>query len=322
MLAHAPRLAERPFLPIAELPTPVERLPAFGERVWVKRDDRVSSLYGGNKVRRWEWLLAEARAQGREELVTIGGPGSTQLTSLAAHGASHGFSVHGVVFDQPPSAYVDEALREDAHYRATLHPSGGYLRTALAALRFRRAHPRAYFVAPGASGPLATVSYVDAMLELGAQVARGEAPRPDRVIVPCGSGGTAVGLALGAALLGWEETVIEAVRITDLVLSNPLTLGSIAWGCELLLRREGLRGPRLRTRIAMNHRFVGPGYGFATPEAERGARRWEACFGLPGEVTYAGKAVAALEEAAQRRPGETLLFWNTLSTTGRLVAGS
>lgn len=322
LLEVAPRLAARPFLPIAELPTPVLPMPALeaAGRVWVKRDDVVSSLYGGNKVRRWEWLLAEARAQGRSELLTIGGPGSTQLTSLAAHGQAHGFEVHGVIFEQPPSAFVDEALREDAHYRATLHFSGGYARTVLDAVRFLAQHPRAYVIAPGASGPLATLSYVDAMLELGAQVKARLLPRPDRVVVPCGSGGTAVGLALGAALLGWRETTIEAVRITDLYLSNPLTLGAVARACGALLRREGYRGPRLTTRIAMNHRFIGPGYGAGTPAAERGAALFERAFGLPGEVTYSGKGLAALEQVVLAHPRETILYWNTLSTTGRLVS--
>lgn len=339
LLEVAPRLAARPFLPIAELPTPVQPMPALAAagRVWVKRDDVVSSLYGGNKVRRWEWLLAEARAQGRSELLTIGGPGSTQLTSLAAHGQAHGFQVHGVIFEQPPSAFVEEALREDAHYRATLHfskgayeapapprgapqRSGGYARTVLTALYFLARHPRAYVIAPGASGPLATLSYVDAMLELGAQVRAGLLPRPDRVVVPCGSGGTAVGLALGAALLGWRDTTIEAVRITDLYLSNPITLGAIARASAALLRREGYRGPRLGTRIEMNHRFIGPGYGAATPEAEHGSALFERAFGLPGEVTYSGKGLAALEQAVLARPRETILYWNTLSTTGRLVS--
>ena len=317
----APGLRRRPFLSIVERPTPVEPLAVMGPRVWVKRDDRASPHYGGNKVRRWEWLVAEAIDRGKTELLTVGGQGSTQVTSLAVHGARAGLRVTGVLFDQPDSAFVHEALATDRAAGGDLVIGGGYAGTTYAALReiLRRRRDVAV-IAPGASGPLANVAYVDAMLELALQVERGEAPRPDRIVVACGSGGTAVGLALGAAILGWS-TEIVAVRITALVASNRATLGALAAGTRRLLAREGMRAKPRPLRLAMDHRFVGEGYGYATPEAERGAARFEALFGAPGEVTYSGKAIAALERAIVEHPSDTILLWNTLSTTGRQGSG-
>jgi D-cysteine desulfhydrase len=317
ILELAPGLTRRPFLPIVARPTPIERLPACGERVWVKRDDLASPLYGGNKIRRWEWLLADAIDRGKTELLTVGGLGSTQVTSLIVHGTQAGLRVTGVLFDQPDTPFVHEALSLDAARGGEILRAGGYGGTTLATLReLVRRRSRAAFVAPGASGPLANVAYVDAMLELGLQVARGEAPRPDRIVVACGSGGTAVGLALGAAILGWP-TRITAVRITSFVVSNPATLGALAAGTKRLLVREGLREKIGPLALEMDHRFVGEGYGYGTPEAERGAQRYEALFGAPGEVTYSGKSMAALERVVAEHPTETIVLWNTLSTTGR-----
>jgi D-cysteine desulfhydrase len=184
---HAPGLAARPFLSLVARPTPVHRIEGHAERLWVKRDDRVSERYGGNKVRRWEWLLAHARERGTRTLITVGGTGSTQVTSLCAHGVGNGFEVVGVLFDQPPSPFVDEALALGARFGGKLVRAGGYAGAALATLRASRQAERPAIIAPGASGPLGNLAYVDAMLELGAQVQRGALPRPDRIVVACAS---------------------------------------------------------------------------------------------------------------------------------------
>lgn len=317
----APRLRARTFLPIAKRPTPVQPLHAFGERVFVKRDDLVSDLYGGNKVRRWEWLLGRAKDRGVETLVTVGGTGSTQVTSLCAHGRQADFEVVGVLFDQPWSPFVDEALELDQRFGGTILHGGGYARTALLTLQQVATRKRAMLVPPGASGPLANLAYVDALLELAEQVDRKELPRPDRIVVACGSGGTTVGLAVGAAMLGWP-TIVVGVRITELVASNPLTLAALTRATESLLRKEGFRSTRRaglwnEARPQMDHRFVGAGYGHSTPAAAREALRFQSLFGAPGEVTYSGKALAALATIAAEHPRENILLWNTLSSTGR-----
>jgi len=317
----APGLARRPFLSLARRPTPLQSLARFSDRVWVKREDLVSERYGGNKVRRWEWILGEARARGIDEVITVGGLGSTQFTSLCAHGRANGFSVTGLLFDQPAAPFVDEALALDERFGGRMIRAGGYLSTAIATLVEKGRRRRAMLIPPGASGALANIAYVDAMLEIGEQVARGEAPRPDRIVVACGSGGTTVGLAIGVALLGWPTRVV-GVRITDLIVSNPITLRALSRMTTRLLVKEGLpsaRAAKLHPRPLMEHRFVGEGYGYATPAAEEGARTFESLFGAPGEVTDSGKAMAALETIVKENPRETILLVNTLSTTGRAV---
>jgi D-cysteine desulfhydrase len=82
------------FRPLVARPTPVERL-ALGDwlacdSVWHKRDDRANALYGGNKVRRYEFVLADALQRNAEHIVTVGGLASTQVmaaeTTLRHHG--------------------------------------------------------------------------------------------------------------------------------------------------------------------------------------------------------------------------------------------
>jgi D-cysteine desulfhydrase len=315
LLALAPRLGQLPFTPLCAV-TPVEPLPGFGERVWVKRDDLVSPIYGGNKVRRWEWLLADAAARGAKTLLTVGGLGSTQVTSLSAHGTALGFRVKALLFDQEASSFVESAQLANLRFGSTCIRSGGYASTAARTLlEFARTRD-SYLIGPGASGALANLSYVDALLELKQQIDLGLAPKPDSIVVACGSGGTAVGLAVGSALANLEIEVV-AVRITEPLASNQFTLRSLARRTENLLERYGGPSRSKPLSLTVEPRFLGPGYGRSTPAAEAGAKRFEELFGVAGECTYIGKALAALSLLARARPRETILFWNTLSTTGR-----
>src|SRR5207302_5345990 len=79
------------------LPTPVEQV---GERLWVQRDDRTSSAYGGNKVRKLEFLLPVARRRGGP-VVTAGGTGSHHVVAAAVHARRLGLDVEAVVYPQP-----------------------------------------------------------------------------------------------------------------------------------------------------------------------------------------------------------------------------
>lgn len=309
-------------MPLLEGPTPVAPLPEGVLRggLFHKRDDRASSLYGGNKVRRYEWVLGDALDRGARTIVTAGGYASTQVTATVLHGRAQGLGVEAVLFEQPMTRFAREALAVDARGGGVLEDGRGYARTALRlALRLRRAD-RPYLLVPGASLPLPNLGYVDAMLELALQVEQGLVPRPDRILVPAGSGGTTVGLALGAALLGWD-TVVTAVRIAEPLVTNRLTLRALLAATARRLEALGVPGARRlgRARVEVDGRFLGPGYGEPTPAALRGMELVPRLLGVPGEVTYSGKGMAALETWARERPREVILYWHTLSSTGRLA---
>jgi D-cysteine desulfhydrase len=316
-----------PFRPLVHAPTPVERIRAahgFGrDDLWIKRDDMVSPLYGGNKVRRFEYLFADAEAKGRRTLVTIGGLASTQVTATILFGKVCGFEVAAVFFDQPITDFLRSAIALDVAARPVLVYGGSYAGTAWRGYRTYRRLDRPYLIAPGASSPLALLGYVDAALELGEQVARGEMPRPDRIVLPAGSGGTAAALALGVSILGWP-TIVTAVRITEPLACNRAVMRLWAERTRAFLKKRSPTFARLdlpALHIEVEGRALGEGYGYPTPEAEAAIEPIREMIGAPGEVTYSGKAVAALKLLAAERPGETILFWNTLSSRRPDLAG-
>jgi len=324
LFAEFPALARSlPWLPLALTPTPVERCTAIArylgrDDVWMKRDDLVSPLFGGNKVRRFEHILADAKRKGARELVTVGGLASTQVTATILFGRSLGFEVTSVLFDQPITSFARRSLLVQRSAGGRLVHGGGYVRTALLTANHLARSRGAYFIPPGASGPMANLGYVGAAFELADQVERGEMPRPDVIVVAAGSGGTAAALSVGMMILGWPTTVIAA-RITDRIACNRATLRVLveltARGLEKrsgkALRRRALPAPR----FVMDHGVCGRGYGHPTREAIEAVPEVERLLGVPGEITYSGKSLVSLRRACEAHPGKTILLWNTLSST-------
>jgi D-cysteine desulfhydrase len=312
-----------PWMPLAHVPTPVESCDAAGDwlacssEVFMKRDDLVSPLYGGNKVRRYEFVLADAIARGKRRIVTVGGLASTQAMATTLFGRALGFHVCVVLFDQPVTRFARESIRALAAAGAEIAYGGSYVATAVKAWRALRTRDDSYFIMPGAATPLANLGYVDAMFELGRQVELGQAPRPDVIVLPTGSSGTLAALALGAAHLGWS-TEIVGVRIASALVCNRATISMVIRSTDRFLAAHDRRWKPVRDRVrhSLYGGALGAGYGHPTPEAIEGAHQVELLTGASGEVTYSGKALAGLRAVARspRHRGKVVLLWNTLST--------
>ena len=203
LFERLPRLADLvPFTPLADgLPTAVEQV---DDGLWVQRDDRTASVYGGNKVRKLEFVLPVARRRGGPVL-TAGGIGSHHVLAAAVYARRAGLEAEAVVYPQrvtPDVRRTQAALAALDGVRVTRCPHRYAMPAVLAARLAALAPRRPYLLWPGASTPLGTLGYVSAGLEL---VAGFEGPEPDAVVAPLGSGGTTVGLALGLALAGWRR---------------------------------------------------------------------------------------------------------------------
>ncbi len=312
-------------LRLADLPTPVARLDGMSEYLgrddlYIKHDDLSSPLYGGNKVRKIEFLLGEARRRGVSTLLTMGGLGSNHLLATALHGDSLGFKTVGVVFPQPVNVGVRRNMAADRGVGVELVPiRSKYLLPVSVAATLARVtvrEGRAPLVIPGGgSSPLGALGFVNAGFELAEQVRRGELPEPAAIFLPYGTGGTAVGLALGLRLAGLSTKVL-AVRVIDRLLANrprmllfmrSLTKFVASAGDTLDLGA----GPADNLKIVPG--YIGRGYGHRTRAAERAVELFGRSEGIKLEFTYTGKAAAALLDYAAWMRGP-LLFWNTYSS--------
>lgn len=320
-----PRLRARfgdlrlPWVPLGSFPTPVEPLEglsrALGSECWIKRDDRSSAAYGGNKVRKLELLLGRALARGRETVVTLGAYGSHHALATTVHARALGLEVELALYPQPITPHVLDDLLLDHALGARLtripHPALGPLATATLAARARRGE----VVPPGGSSGLGTVGYVEAALELERQVAAGALPEPDAIVVAAGTCGTAAGLALGLELAGLHRTRVIGVRVVPASIANRMLLAQLDRVARRVLREAGARLPSRRASpVRLDTEELGAGYGVET-EAGRDAVRRFGDLGVELEGTYTGKAAAAfLRLAAGELRGQRLLFWHTYSS--------
>ncbi|MGQ9573236.1 MAG: 1-aminocyclopropane-1-carboxylate deaminase/D-cysteine desulfhydrase [Dehalococcoidia bacterium] len=323
LYARYPQLeASLPRLPLSQGPSPVAELTRLGLRaIWIKNDGLFGTIYGGNKPRLLEVVLADVLAKGASTILTFGGLGTNHGLATALYGRQYGLRTVLLLVDQPVDDYVRRQLCWFQQLGAVLHYAGNtpgtILRTPLLLLRYadwrRRKLP--YLVLPGGSTPLGTVGYVNAAFELADQVAMKELPEPQTVVVALGSGGTAAGLLLGMRLAGLKSRLV-AIRISDRLPLTPQTVARLANRAAGLMRRRGADLPPLKIKpaeVVVLSDWLGKGYGYPTPEGERARALLQEKEGLTLELTYTAKTMAALLALLEDgRLGEgPTLYWHT-----------
>lgn len=294
-------------LPLGTYPTPVERGPSG---LWIKRDDLTSDLYGGNKVRKLELLLAAAREAGKARLLTVGAVGSHQVVACALYGAREGFRVDAVLVPQPASAHAELNLRVAlAHgLHATACPAWSLAPPYIAS----RWGSDAYFVPLGGSNALGSLGFVDAAEELAAQVRAGQLEEPDVAVVALGSGGTAAGLAVGFEQAGLRTRVLGVAVAPPTPVVRHLAR-RLAQKTAALAGLPVAVGVRASKRIDVAGQWLGRGYGHET-EAGQSATRIARDAGLTLDPTYTSKAFACALATAESGANGNVLYWHTLST--------
>jgi 1-aminocyclopropane-1-carboxylate deaminase/D-cysteine desulfhydrase-like pyridoxal-dependent ACC family enzyme len=312
-------------LELATLPTPVELLSRTSDKleceVWVKRDDLTAASYGGNKVRKLEYILAHARARGADTLITAGSVGSHHVFATAYYGREQGFETYAVLTPQPYHRQVEEQLRADLGVGAHLYPAKSLAevsrRVLELSIRLRFWGRKPTIIPLGGSNVYGTLAFVNAGLELAAQIDAGLCPDVQAVYVATGTAATVAGIALGLAA-GGVQTQVVAVRIFDRLFANRARIAQLINGAENMLRKLDPCFPQVARRafasVHIDQHEIGRGYGIPTPASEA-ARDLAASEGLLLDDTYTSKALACLlREAAGERRGQKLLLWHTLSS--------
>ena len=319
-----PQLSERlPWCPLGRFPTPVEELSLLAkllgrQGLYVKRDDLSGNPYGGNKVRKLEFILADAVHKGMRRIVTSGAAGSNHALATALYGQKLGLQVELMLFAQPATAEVRANLLADFHAGAHLHHADSYaehvqmMKEFLVQAEARR--ESLYCIPPGGSCALGALGYVNASFELKMQIERGELPAPDEIFIAYGTMGTAVGLALGLSAAGLRSR-IRAIRVVPDVVANDEKYHELFESTRRMLIESELSLANLsfdHAVLSVEHAFYGSGYGEMTREASEAIEMFDQSQGITLDQTYTGKTAAAfLAEARCAAGGKNLLFWVT-----------
>lgn len=307
---------------LVDSPTPVQHLAklsdALDTEIWIKRDDLSSTVYGGNKPRKLEFILGRARENGQNTLVTMGGIGTNHGLATVMHGRSLGMHTVLELFPQPVTETVLKNLK-------MFHANGAKLNLCKdmyrAYLRFRfwerLSNPTACYIPAGGSNPLGAVGYVSAGLELADQISQGLLPAPKIIFVAAGTTGTHSGLALGLRLAGLDIEV-RGVAVVPPPVTTARTSLSLARKSLALLRKADPSVPHIELSLAdvpMDMDQLGEGYGHPTPQGDEAMGIIEDYEGIGLEPTYTAKTLAALVAYTRANPGQgPLMYWNTFSS--------
>lgn len=295
-----PELKETlPSVRLGTTPTPLRPLPDLGDgpaEIWLKDEGAFGDGgWGGNKVRKLEWLIPEAKRRGRSTLLTVGGLGTNWGLACALYGREHGLKTVLALVDQPVDDHVRAQLKRLEKSGAEIHFTHTKART-IAIAPWLMARYRPYYLPAGGSSPVGALGAVEIALELAAQVERGEMPEPTHVVTAVGSGGTAAGLLLGLRLAGLDTKVL-AVVVNDTLRLDSTALVRLAKKSEGLLSKRGAALPSFDLgdgRLIVVNDQLGSGYGHPTEQAGRAHDLAADLAGLDLDPVYTAKAMAGL----------------------------
>ena len=282
----------------------------------VKRDDLTGLAFGGNKTRKLEYLVADAKAQGATHLITVGGIQSNHVRQSAAAARTAGMRAELVLSGDDPEPDVQGNYLLDLLLGARCHilfegeDPTGKMEELAADLRDQGATP--YIMPSGGSSPVGVLGYVSAMLELNNQLWE-QGVQANRLYHAAGSGGTQAGVVLGAALYGAEyETIGVAVsgdaeqkidRCTALIDETSFLLG--------------IDVPLTSSDVVVDDSQVGEGYGIPTEATLEAIQTLALSEGIFLDPVYTGKAFAAMLadiRSGAVRSDETVIFLHTGGT--------
>jgi len=323
---HFPSLKEKlPHIALGEFPTPIEHLVKLGkeigtDRLYLKQDGISGTKYGGNKIRKLEFLLADALRKNAREVLTFGFAGSNHALATAVYAREMGLKCTSVLLAQPNANYVRQNLLFNHVCGADIYhhknETAAYAPTLLRLFGRVFKHGKIpYLITPGGSSSLGTIGYVNAGFELREQVSTGLMPEPDYLFVPLGTMGTAVGLTIGLRAAGFKTHVI-CVRVVDEKYGNRKKFLRLFRKTLDLLRSLDASFPSVEINdheVDILHDFFGTQYARFTDQGMVAIDQALKSEGIRLDGTYTGKTMAALIDRVrdQELKDKVTLFWNT-----------
>lgn len=318
-----------PYISLCDLPTPIVRLENFGnligcKNIFMKRDDLTGKsmgegfrLYGGNKPRKLEFLLADALKHNAQTIITYGCAGSNHALATAVYTYELGLKSILMLKNQPNSYVVRHNLLLDNYYDAQLKFFSNNTVRALAAQEILQADTGAYLIPTGGSNAIGVLGFVNAAIELAHQIVSKEMDEPDEIYVATGSCATTAGLLLGVKAAHLKSKVVavcvEPEEELDKILS---TIKKLFIQTNEMLHSLDTSFPIIEfpeKDLILNKKFCGTAYGLFIPEAATAMTVFKDTENIKLEGTYSAKPIAAIMDDAANSAlqDKTILFWNT-----------
>jgi D-cysteine desulfhydrase len=314
MITNEKRINYPPRLELARLPTPLETMNRLSEELdvelYVKRDDLTGLALSGNKVRKLEFVLADALKMGADTVLTCGGEQSNHARATAVAAARLGLGCRLILRTvdpaNPPAVEGNTLLDRMAGAEILWVSPDEYARRdeifEKEATRLKKVGKRPYPIPEGASNTLGAWGYIRAAEELAGDLGRlpGGLGRVTTVIHATGSGGTGAGLILGAKMHGLNVRV-ASINVCDDREHFVRVIGEI---CEDAMAQYEINVPFSRERdVDIVDGYVGRGYALSRPQELAFIRDVARREGIFLDPVYTGKAFFGMTQELKRHPG-------------------
>ena len=287
-------------------PTPLYRLPnmsrELGTNIWIKRDDMCGVALGGNKVRKLEYLLSDAKKQGYDLVMTTGQAQSNHAMLTAACANKLGMECILVLKKRGVTARKgNQILNYLMGTEVVFVDTDSYDDIYREMDRIAAERGKKYYQIPcGGSNELGSLGYVDCMKEIAQS-----GQHFDHIVAACGSGGTAAGSVLGAKIYMPDTHVI-----CSMVDSDPFDVIVP----ELMKKSAALLETDVEIPVPDLIDMCGPGYSIPSPEGNEAIAMMMRLEGIVLDTCYTGKAFAGLVKRAREgafKPEDNVLFVHT-----------
>ena len=314
-----------PRLDLAYTPTPLKPLKRLGKKLgvelYIKRDDLTGAGLSGNKIRKLEFVLADALDCGADTVLTCGGAQSNHARATAIAAAMLGLSCRLILRTPDPSSppplegniLLDRLVGSEIVW---ITPDEYKMRSEIferEAAVLRKSGRRPYIIPEGASNALGAWGYIRAAEELAHDLdaLSGRADRPTTIIHAAGSGGTSAGLILGTRIHGLNARVVGVnvcddqdhfVRVIGNICENAIS----NYQLDIQFSSEG--------DIEIIDGYVGRGYALSRPEELALLCDVARTEGILLDPVYTGKAFFGMSQELRRDPhcfGERIVFMHT-----------
>jgi len=315
-------LARFPRIHLAHLPTPLERLDRLSEalggpEIWIKRDDCTGLSTGGNKTRKLEFLMAEARDQGADLVMTQGATQSNHARQTAAFAAKLGMDCHILLEDRTGSKEENynqngNVLLDFLHgASAEKRGSGLDMNAEMEGVAdgFRAKGHNVYTIPGGGSNTTGALGYVNCAFELLSQANDCDLVI-DHIVHATGSTGTQAGLVTGLKAMNADIPVLGiSVRAPkEAQEENVFRLA------DATAEKLGCPGAVAPQDIVANSDYVGEGYGFPTPDGIEAIHMFAQLEAILLDPVYSSKGAAGLIDLIRKghfAKGERVVFLHT-----------
>jgi D-cysteine desulfhydrase family pyridoxal phosphate-dependent enzyme len=302
-----------PRLRFAHLPTRVETLPRLsaalsGPRLLIKRDDQTGLTFGGNKTRKFEFLLAEARDHGAKTLITGGAIQSNHCRQTAAAAARLGFECVLVLTGDKSQRASGNLLLDQLFGAKVVYVAERKDRDNILQETFDRATNegrKPYLVPYGGSNATGALGYAFAMKELIDQNVSA-----DWIVFASSSGGTLAGLLLGQRIFGFNGKIL-GISVDE---SEEWLKSEVSKLASATSEKLGGRIEFASADVLVNANFCGAGYGVVTEREREAIHMFASCEGLLLDPVYTGRAAAGMIDLIRTgffKAHETVLFLHT-----------